>query len=59
MAVGPLAQDREILANSLPIYAAAGHLVHSLICSTRRRAPLDSPGCDFRVFVEIICQRRV
>ena len=44
MAVGPLAQDREILAHSLPIYAAAGHLVHSLICSTRRRAPLDSPG---------------
>jgi hypothetical protein len=44
MAVGPLAQDREILADSLPIYVAAGHLVHSLICSTRRRAPLDSRG---------------
>src|SRR2546430_155852 len=44
MAVGPLTQDREILADSLPIYDAAGHLVHGLICSTRRRAPLDSRG---------------
>jgi hypothetical protein len=53
MAVGPLAQDREILADSLPIYDAAGHLVHGLICSTRGRAPVDSPGRDFRVFVGI------
>src|SRR5207245_7496802 len=44
MAVGPLAQDREILADSLPIYSAAGYLVHSLICSTSRRAPLASSG---------------
>ena len=59
MAVRLLAQDREILADSLPIDAAVSHLMHSLICSTRRRAPLDSRGRDFRVFVGTICQRRV
>src|SRR5882724_4234446 len=42
MAVRPLAEDREILADSHPIYAVTGNLVHIIICSARRCAPLYS-----------------
>src|SRR5439155_8344407 len=42
MAVCLFAQDREILAKGVPIHTAAGNFVHTLICSTRRRAPLYS-----------------
>ena len=48
MAVRPLTEDREILADSLPIYAATGNLVHTIICPARRCAPLYSgTGFDF------------
>src|SRR5438128_12488399 len=42
MAVCLLAEDREILADSLPIGGASGNLVHKLICSTRSCAPVYS-----------------
>jgi hypothetical protein len=42
MAVGLLTQDREILTNRIPINSAGGSLMHTLICSARRRAPLYS-----------------
>ncbi len=42
MAVRLLAQNREILANRIPINSAAGNLVHALICYTRRSAPVYS-----------------
>jgi hypothetical protein len=48
MAVCVLAEDREILADSLPINTATGNLVHIIICSARRCAPLYSgTGFDF------------
>jgi len=40
--MGPFAKNREILAKSLPIDNAAGSFVHTIICYTRRDAPLDS-----------------
>src|SRR5438094_5705890 len=39
------AQNREILANSVPVQTAARTLVHPTICSTRRYAPTHSCGC--------------
>ena len=45
--MGLLAQDREILADSRPIYDLAGNLVHILICSARRCALLYS-GTEFK-----------
>jgi hypothetical protein len=40
MAVRLFAEDREIVADSFPIDAVTCLLVHALICSTRRCAPL-------------------
>jgi len=40
MAMGLFVQNREIFAKGLPIYCAASSLVHTIICSTRRCAPL-------------------
>jgi len=47
-----LAQDREILAKSFPIYVSTGNLVHILICSARRAAPLYS-GSGFPCYRKI------
>src|SRR5262249_34447479 len=51
MTVCSLAQDREILADGVPIDGASSDLVHTIICYTRRRAPLYSSavaGCETR-----------
>ena len=40
MTVRLLAQNREILADGVPIYGLGSNLVHTTICSTRRCAPL-------------------
>ena len=40
MTMRPFAEDREVLAEGIPIYRAARNLVHTLICSTCCRAPL-------------------
>src|SRR5438034_11781444 len=37
-----LAQNRKIFADDVPVYSAAGNLVHTIICSTRRFTPLYS-----------------
>jgi len=42
MAMRLFAEDREILAKGVPIYGAANNLMHTIICSARRDAPLDS-----------------
>ena len=42
MPVRLLAQNWEIFAKSLPIDSAGSDLVHTIICSTRSRAPLYS-----------------
>jgi len=42
MPIGLLAQNREILANRLPIDGSGSNLVHTIICSTRWDAPLYS-----------------
>src|SRR6266446_2302315 len=42
MAVDALPQNREILAERGPIHATHGHLVHEIICSKPRLAPLYS-----------------
>jgi hypothetical protein len=34
-----LTENREIIANRIPIYSATGNLMHALICSTRRFTP--------------------
>jgi hypothetical protein len=39
MTMGLFAQDREILADSVPINTAAGNPMHTLICYTRREEP--------------------
>src|SRR5437899_5709226 len=41
-----LSQDWEILADGAPVYTAGNNLVHTTICSTRRRAPLYSDAHD-------------
>src|ERR1700731_394238 len=46
MAVCLLAEDREILADGLPIHPVTGNLVHAVICSGRGRAPLYSTVSD-------------
>src|SRR5438067_10070222 len=40
MAMGLLAQNREIFAKGLPIDRAGGNLVHTIICSAQRCAPI-------------------
>ena len=45
--MSPLAQDREIPADSRPIYDLTGNLVHILICSAHRSALLYS-GTEFK-----------
>src|SRR4030088_3201080 len=42
MAVCLFAEDREILADGLPIHPVTGNLVHAIICSGRGHAPLYS-----------------
>src|SRR6266581_2122998 len=46
MTVCALSQDWEILADGAPVYTAGNNLVHTTICSTRRRAPLYSDAHD-------------
>src|SRR5437667_9250190 len=54
MPVRPLAENREISADRIPIDSAGSNLVHTIICYTRRCAPLYSDvitgcGCSDRV----------
>jgi hypothetical protein len=42
MTVRLLAKDREIRAEGVPIYVVTSNLVHTLMSSTRRAAPLYS-----------------
>src|SRR5206468_3287872 len=39
MPVRPFAENRKILAKSIPIHTLCSKFVHTIICSTRRRAP--------------------
>ena len=48
MTVRLFAEDREIFAKGVPIYGATNNLVHIIICSAGRNAPLlfDGPSKD-------------